>query len=317
MLDWLKLGGSEFPKVKMRYYSDNYRGVHASQNIKSGETFIFVPLHQIITLEMAFRTPIGKQMYEKGLRNKLISPKHSFLGSYILQERKKDHSDFDTYLDILPKGLREFPIFFGEDEYKFLKGSPFLDQIKEKNEDIKIDYDLICKEVPDFEQFTLDEYKEVRILVSSRIFGITVNGVKTDGFVPLADMLNHRRPKQSSWYFDDNRQGFVIEATEDILRGEQIYDSYGRKCNSRFFLNYGFINPNNDANEVPIYVKFSQSDPGYDIKVKLRNDRKDFQKFRVVDNLHEQVMNDFLGFIRYQSYDGDLAYLYLAKNNAN
>jgi histone-lysine N-methyltransferase SETD3 len=62
---------------------------------------------------------------------------------------------------------------------------------------------MICKEVPDFAQFTLDEYKEVRMLVSSRIFGITVNGVKTDGFVPLADMLNHRRPKQSTWYFDD------------------------------------------------------------------------------------------------------------------
>ena len=37
LLDWLKEGGSKFSKVKMRYYSDNYRGVHASQNIKSGE----------------------------------------------------------------------------------------------------------------------------------------------------------------------------------------------------------------------------------------------------------------------------------------
>ena len=28
-------------------------------------------------------------------------------------------------------------------------------------------------------------------------------------------------------------------------------------------------------------------------------------------------MNDFLGLLRYHTYDGDLAYLYLAKNNAN
>lgn len=80
----MKEGGSDFRKLKLRYYSDNYRGVHASQNIKSGETILYVPLKQIITLEMAFQTPIGKQMYEKGLRNKLISPKHTFLGTYLL-----------------------------------------------------------------------------------------------------------------------------------------------------------------------------------------------------------------------------------------
>jgi len=54
---------------------------------------------------------------------------------------------------------------------------------------------LICKEVPDFKEFSLLEYSEVRMMTCSRIFGITVDGVKTDGFVPYADMLNHRRPR--------------------------------------------------------------------------------------------------------------------------
>ena len=68
LLDWMKKGGSDFRKLKLRYYSENYRGVHASQDIKAGETVLYVPLHQIITLEMAFKSPIGKLMYEKGLR---------------------------------------------------------------------------------------------------------------------------------------------------------------------------------------------------------------------------------------------------------
>jgi len=80
------------------------------------------------------------------------------------------------------------------------------------------------------------------MITCSRIFGITVNGVKTDGFVPFADMLNHRRPRQTTWFYSDDLEGFVIEACDDIPRGSQVYDSYGRKCNSRFFLNYGFIN---------------------------------------------------------------------------
>ena len=58
------------------------------------------------------------------------------------------------------------------------------------------------------------------MIVSSRIFGIQVNGVKTDGFVPYADMLNHKRPKQTTWYYCDKRKGFIIEASDDIPRGD-------------------------------------------------------------------------------------------------
>ena len=90
LLDWMQEGGADFSKLKLRYYSDNYRGVHASRDIQNGETVLYVPLKQIITLEMAFKSPIGKLMYEKGLRQRLISPKHSFLGTYLMQERRKD-----------------------------------------------------------------------------------------------------------------------------------------------------------------------------------------------------------------------------------
>ena len=61
-------GGSEFNKLKIRYYTEDYRGVHAARDIKKGETILYVPKHQIITLEMAMASPVGKKMYEKGLR---------------------------------------------------------------------------------------------------------------------------------------------------------------------------------------------------------------------------------------------------------
>lgn len=110
---------------------------------------------------------------------------------------------------------------------------------------------MICKEVPEYKQFPLQEYAEFRMMVASRIFGIAINDHHTDAFVAYADMLNHRRPRQTSWYYCDQRQGFVIDALSDIPRGDQIYDSYGKKCNTRFLLNYGFINLNNDGNEFP------------------------------------------------------------------
>mgnify|MGYP006095830559 CR=1 FL=1 len=36
----------------------------------------------------------------------------------------------------------------------------------------------------------------------------------------------------------------------------------------------------------------------------------------MVDNLEERVMSEFLSWVRYVEFDGDLATLYLAKNEA-
>lgn len=91
---------------------------------------------------------------------------------------------------------------------------------------------------------------QMRLLVCSRVFGIMMDRVKTDAMVPLADMLNHHIPKQTSWYYCDRSRGFIIQSMKDIPLGAEIFDSYGQKCNSRFLLNYGFTLPSNIHNEV-------------------------------------------------------------------
>jgi len=39
----MKNGGAEFDKLKLRYYTEDYRGVHASRFIKKAETILYVP----------------------------------------------------------------------------------------------------------------------------------------------------------------------------------------------------------------------------------------------------------------------------------
>ena len=51
-----------------------------------------------------------------------------------------------------------------------------------------------------------------------------------------------------------------------------IFDSYGRKCNSRFLLNYGFVVEDNDANEVNITVTSDPNDPLLKLKEDLVKD---------------------------------------------
>lgn len=79
-----------------------------------------------------------------------------------------------------------------------------------------------------------------------------------------------------------------------------MYDSYGRKCNSRFFLNYGFINADNDANEVAVRVCFDSDDPLLERKRELLGgDLPTFKQFRILDNLVETNVAEFLGYLRF------------------
>jgi hypothetical protein len=45
-------------------------------------------------------------------------------------------------------------------------------------------------------------------------------------------------------------------------------------------------------------------------------DGKAKEKFRVVENLEEQVMRDLFEWLRFCEYDGDMSILYLLKNEA-
>jgi histone-lysine N-methyltransferase SETD3 len=146
---------------------------------------------------MAMESPIGALMAAKNMRHRLLSPKHSFLSCFIMQEKRKPHSYFKEFIDILPKNFTNFPIFYTVEERAWLEGSAMQNVITDKIKDIATDYNTICTEVPEFKQFSLKEYSEMRMMVCSRIFGISINGVKTDGFVAYADMLNHQRPKET------------------------------------------------------------------------------------------------------------------------
>ena len=68
---------------------------------------------------------------------------------------------------------------------------------------------------------------------------------------------------------------------------------------------------------MPIVVYLDkENDPGFDVKMKLINEVKPFQKFRVVENLEEKVMREFISWVRFVTYRGDYSYLMLAKNEA-
>jgi len=305
---------SFFPKLKIHFYTEDYRGVIAKSDISKNEIIMTIPKSCLITLENAFETEYGKKI-RKFMYRELNSPKHCLLSSFLLFEEK--NPKYKYYFDLLPKDFKNFPVFYTKEELEYLKGSSFLSQILEKKKDMKIDYNKLCEYIPNFKQFKFNKFKEARVLISSRIFGISINQNKTDVLAPFADLLNHKRPRQTQWYYDDNLESFVIQAIENIKQGDEIFDSYGKKTNARFLLNYGFCLDDNDTSEYLLSVELNENYPLFDFKKNFFQNDSDLTRcFNLNNDLYESQIIELLSFLRFILFDGDINDLYKAINNS-
>eukprot|EP01032_Pedospumella_encystans_P015705 gene15706-17948_t len=312
---WLLQNGTNLPKLELKDYGDEVRGCHTKEDIHDEEVIIEVPLKCLITVEMGKETEIGRAIIKS--RIDLDAPKHIFLMVFMLVDRKDPHSFFKPYYDILPETLNNMPIFWTPEELKYLEGSYLLEQIDERNIAIEADYLAICNVVHEFRDLcTLQEFKWARMCVCSRNFGLVINGLQTAAMVPYADMLNHYRPRETKWQFDEELQGFTVVSLQTIRAGAQVYDSYGRKCNHRFLLNYGFSVENNIEpdgfcpNEVPIFVEMKKTDPLYDVKSTFyrRDLSTPYRRIRVCvsDNENTRLLLAFLRVVEADRDDFDI-----------
>ena len=307
---------SFFPKLKIHFYTDDYRGVIAKSDIVKNEIIMTIPKSCLITLENALETEYGKKI-AKFMYRELNSPKHCLLSSFLLFEEK--NPKYKYYFDLLPKDFKNFPVFYTKEELEYLKGSPFLTQILEKKKDMKNDYNKLCEYLPEYKKFKFNKFKEARVLISSRIFGISINDNKTDVLAPFADLLNHKRPRQTQWYYDDNLDSFVIQAIDNIKEGNEIFDSYGKKTNARFLLNYGFCLDDNDTSEYLLSVELTDNYPLFNFKKKFfQNESELIRSFNLNNNFYESQIIELLSFLRFILFDGDINDLYrIICNNSN
>lgn len=120
-----------------------------------------------------------KRLVPGGFR--LNAPTMAVLAISNLQEISlgKDSLFYDHFL--VQPGVEDFPVYFTEAERSYLTGSPFLEYIDTEIEDIRYDYALIAREIPEFAaKYSLDDYKKAKMLVISRNFGVTMKGTETN-----------------------------------------------------------------------------------------------------------------------------------------
>lgn len=126
-----------------------------------------------------------------------------------------------------------------------------MQQVADRKYNLTADYEAICAVVPELRDIaSVQDFWWARMMVASRNFGVMIDGQRTDVLVPYADMLNHYRPRQTRWAFDNHLQSFTMHSLVKLQAGQQVYDSYGKKCNSRFLLNYGFTVEHNADDDI-------------------------------------------------------------------
>ena len=257
---WLGDRGAKFPFLESRAYTNNVRGVHASCAIPADEIIMQIPLSCIITDKTGMATETGRLI--QAHRSRFIVPHHLLVIAFMMEEHEKGPvSEYWPYLAVLPVDTSNFPVYWSEEELAWLQGSSLLAEVGERRANFRADYDAMCRVVPGFERFEYPIFQTFRTMVASRNFTIYVDGAKRTAMVPHADMLNHYRPRETSWTFSQSLNSFTMTSLSPLVVGQQVMDSYGKKCNSRFLLHYGFAieeNTEEDGscpNEVPIRLK--------------------------------------------------------------
>ena len=290
-------------KIEISFNSDCDRFCRATEEIFDKDILVRVPFEALMTLEGARQSQLG-MYFTPQLEKKLNSPHHSLLSTFMLTEIDKgSKSKWKYYFDFLPANYNNFPIFYGEKEYTYLKGTQFLELLQKKKKEMKEDYDLLINVIPGYSKYDYNLFKKMREVISSRVFGVTIKGKKNDIIAPYADMLNHKRPRETHWNFDDACNSFVIKGATNVKKGEEVFDSYGIKCNSRFLLNYGFTVENNEDNEFKIILILNESSPFFKEKMAFLGRKNMTKKFSLVLNQADNKIIPFLSFLRFILYN--------------
>jgi histone-lysine N-methyltransferase SETD3 len=237
LCDWMARKGAELTKVAVG--RDAYGGhmLCATADLAEGEIAVRVPLSAMLTLDVARRSPAGQALLAA---SSAVPSAQALLTAYLLDEKRRPGSPIAPYLDTLPEAFPTVPVFCPQDVLPLLRGSLAATLLVRRREAILREVLAVRRAVPSLRGASIGELFWANSAVITRVFGVTIAGSPTEALVPIADMMNHRRPPDAIWTYDEALGAFVIRAARAIRAGEEIYGSYGRKANHRYFVHYGF-----------------------------------------------------------------------------
>jgi histone-lysine N-methyltransferase SETD3 len=306
MRQWIISKGGNIENLQIQYYDTDYRGMVVSENLKPKKNIMGIPWECIISLEDAKKNNYYVKEILKA--NKRINSPHTYLALELLYY-KKNNGNFMPYINCLPKYFNNVPINFTIDELQKLEGSFSLVKIIQKILLLKIEYNQIEEIIGADVSFS--DFVWARTAVITRVYAIKKNNMSDSVLVPFADMANHETPPNTKWEFNDKLQLFTVETEQFISKGEPIYETYGYKCNYRYFVNYGFTVNNNKYEEATLIIN-----PLYKFLFKqyiteiLEYEDKSITIKDYINNYYDKINETLLDFIISEKMAYQVGYIY-------
>lgn len=247
--EWIVNNGGSASHIKLEYYDVDYRGTTVSKNIKPNENIIEIPWKCILSMEESKNNYFNKILSSSGTR---FNSPHTWLALELLDIKYTPDHFKQPIIKCLPKYFSNIPINFDAKELNELEGSYTLVKIQQKLQYLQIEYDNIIGALGKMDikfPYTFKDFVWARTCIITRVYAITRNEISDTVMVPFADMANHVIPANTHWYFNNDSEKFTVHATKNLQRGDVLYESYGQKCNYRYFVNYGFTVDNNPFEE--------------------------------------------------------------------
>lgn len=242
------------------------RGVYATTEFRAGDRLCCLPASAGIEIEDDETTEA-----ERGLK--------------YLRWRESDAArSWQPYLDLLPTRKDQFdptPNFWSDGELRELELPEILEEVSQRKESLEA--------LADEEGVDLGELNFASWIIASRTFSLVAQSEdESDGdseeniqticvMLPYIDMINHSSDRSNAEMSLDpeSSQGlqYVLEATTDIAKGEEITISYGTGEDESIdlLLNYGFIPDENSFD-----VEFLEGDE-YEWETSLEEDIKELE----------------------------------------
>ena len=241
---------SQFNKLKqwlnikdnIKLFNRPQRGIYSTNDIKKNQIIIKIKSKYLLEYNTIYKLyPIDN-----------IAERNSLVAFYILKLYLEKDSWWFPYIESFPENIDEYLYYWSNNQLKFLNNTSVMangfynhySHIESMDNDWSIIYDYIeANEIFDKKytyDYLYDLFIKFRILVGSRIFGYEKYDIDESGMIPYIDMINHSFNSNTTWYFDNNTNCFILQAVNDIMRGIEIVDDYGDKSNVNLLLFYGF-----------------------------------------------------------------------------
>eukprot|EP01022_Parablepharisma_sp_SALTPOND_P017478 TRINITY_DN2800_c3_g1_i1.p4 TRINITY_DN2800_c3_g1~~TRINITY_DN2800_c3_g1_i1.p4 ORF type:complete len:424 (-),score=44.05 TRINITY_DN2800_c3_g1_i1:5033-6304(-) len=317
---WVKSCGGILNKTKVVLYAKDYRGVHATVDIKCDEEIILIPIQLAISSLHLENTVLGeKLLVSRAFDVKWVT--YLFPLIYVLDELLDPESKIKHWLEVIPKSADDHPMFFTEDEKKWLQGSPTcgilgickisLEQLEIDKAQIKSFYEKIKAIDKTFgKSHSFDEFMRYFYILCSRFFGICEYDPNRAFLVPYADLINTNgyQGRNASWDYDPEKKMFRVVATTDIKAGDPLLFCYGHNSNFVYFTFYGMALPPAEYNSIAMIIKYGQSIPKGKLKAALLNDDITMtKKLRFYEVFTERIRSNltFMEKCRFMWYSGN------------